>query len=77
MTVIVLMAVFSAVLFAALAVHRRRSVRGSWSDGSYRRGHAPGYLAGGAYLADGGGGGVGGGFDGGGGGGGDGGGGGC
>ncbi len=76
MTVIVLMAVFSAVLFAALAVHRRRSVRGSWSDGSYRRGHAPGYLAGGAYLADGGGGGFGGGFDGGGGGG-DGGGGGC
>ncbi len=77
MTVIVLMAVFSAVLFAALAVHRRRSARGPWSDGSYRRGHAPGYLAGGVYLADGGGGGFGGGFDGGGGGGGDGGGGGC
>ncbi len=76
MTVIVVVAVFSAVLIAALAVNRRRSARGTSSDGSYRRGHAPGYLAGGVYLANGGGGGFGGGFDGGGGGG-DGGGGGC
>ncbi len=76
MTVIVVLAVFSAVLVMAMGVHRRRSRRGTWSDGSHVRAHAPGYLAGGAYIADGGGG-FGGGFDGGGGGGGDGGGGGC
>ena len=67
MTVILVLAVFSAVLVAALSVHRRRSPRGTWSDGSFRRSHAPGYLAGGAVIGDAGGGG----FDGGGGGGGD------
>ena len=71
MTVILVLTVYSAVLVAALSVHRRRSPRGTWSDGSYRRGHAPGYLAGGAAIGDAGGGWSGGGFDGGGGGGGD------
>ncbi len=67
MTVILVLAVFSAVLVAALSVHRRRSPRGTWSDGSFRRSHAPGYLAVGAVIGVAGGGG----FDGGGGGGGD------
>jgi hypothetical protein len=73
MTVIVVVAVFSAILALSLAVDRSRSRRHSWSDGSYRRSHAPHYLAGGAVIGDAGGGG----FDGGGCGGGDGGGGGC
>jgi uncharacterized membrane protein YgcG len=71
MTVILVLAVFSAVLVAALSVHRRRSPRGTRSDDSFRRSHAPGYLAGGAAIGDAGGGWSGGGFDGGGGGGGD------
>jgi hypothetical protein len=71
MTVILVLAVFSAVLVAALSVHRRRSSRGTWSDDSFRPGHAPGYLAGGAVIGDAGGGRGGGGCDGGGGGGGD------
>ncbi len=75
MTVLVVVAVFSAILALAMAADRSRSRRNSWSGGSHRRGHAPEYLAGGAVI---GGDAGGGGFDGGGGGGGgDGGGGGC
>jgi hypothetical protein len=76
MTVVVVLAVFSAVLVMAMGVHRRRSRRGRGADGSHVRAHAPGYLAGGVVIGDAGGGGWGG-FDGAGGGGGDGGGGGC
>jgi uncharacterized membrane protein YgcG len=76
MTVIVVLAVLSALLLMGLAVERARSRRGTWSDGAHRHAHAPRYLAGGAVIGDAGGGWDG--FDGGGGGGGgDGGGGGC
>ncbi len=77
MTVILVLAVLSALLVTGLAVGRSHSRRGTWSDPAHRRAHGPGYLAGGAVIGDAGGGGWGGFDGGGGGGGGDGGGGGC
>ncbi len=69
MTVILVLAVLSALVVTGLAVGRSRSRRGTWSDPAHRRAHAPGYLAGGAVIGDARGG-AWGGFDGGGGGGG-------
>ena len=61
MTVIAVVAVFSAILALAMAVDRSRSRRNSRAGGSYRRGHAPGCLAGGAVIGGDAGGGFGGG----------------